>query len=313
MGNQNLNMVNVKSKQPEIKLKDYTVEEGKVVEYTPEDQKKELSKVTEPTSITFNEMSKDDFKHHIQRRMDAVEVIKEKMVEGKHYMDLPGVEKSMLTQEGADLLFASSGVTVETTEEKEILDHDRQFYMVIYKATASINGKIVASTDATANSKEENNIKKFIDLKKGEQKGDKTFYDTMNTVIRMAQKRAKVALARQFFAITGEFNDDNDNPKANKRTHQSVYTLFYKHFLDEAPKAPTKKKLKNGKWKQYTAKEQLQWRKDHIRATILQPKLLEMGLSTYEWGIKDIEIIKKAIPTWKGKELSDDRKIEEDN
>lgn len=295
-----------KEKQVPTKLETYVIDEkGNSVPLTKENEKKrakEIGKVTKfDGNIDLLDMETKDISAKLKHQDNAIQTVLQEMVVGRHYIEIPNLGP-YLTQDGADFLARATGISVsyELTEKTVMLDMD--YIDFEYKAVGTVNGSKIGEAEASANSLEESHKKVFM-----KQEGDqwvklpnKSVFDVLNTVKQKAQIRAKKKLVRNILGISAMVGQDPElaeNPTANKHGQMSVYRLLYKYFLVHAPEAPAKKKLKNGKWKFFTDKEKLTWRKEWVRVNVLQPYLLENGMKTHEWGINDIEELKKIIPT----------------
>lgn len=271
-----------------------TDENGNIVEQTMPEVIEEVEKETGLSKThdnTFTSMSVKELEQNLDKYIKAVQIIKDKMINGVHFLEIQGVEKPIITKQGTAWLASATGMTTEVVETKEIIKPEIDFILYQHKATASWGDGRSVSAYGSANSKEANQAKKYEDVKKS-----KTVYDTINDVIQMSQKRARVQAIKEMIAMTDIFETNEDNPKASKNKQQGVYRIFYQVFMKYAPKAPTKKKLKNSKWKMLTEKEQLTWQKEYLRSKYLQPYLLENGMPTHNWGIKDVEFLEKEIP-----------------
>lgn len=242
----------------------------------------------------FNDMSIKQLEHQLDRFIEAVKVIKKKMIAGIHYLEVKGVEKPIITKQGTAWLAAATNMSVVTVELKEIIDPKNDFIFYKHKTTVSWDGSRMVSADGSANSQEYNQKQKYQSVK-----SQKTVFDTINDVMQMSQKRARNQAIKELIAMTDIFETDEDNPIASNRKQMGIYSLFYKHFLTHAPAAPKKQKLKNGKWKFLVEKEKLNWQKDYLKNKYFTPKIYELGLPTYgNWTVMDVEILEKEIPTW---------------
>lgn len=243
---------------------------------------------------TFLSMTVEQLGKQLDKFINAVKVIKERMINGVHYLEIQGVEKPIITKQGTAWLAAATGMSVIVKEVKEIIKPEQDFIYYQHEATCSWGNSRSVSAMGSANSKEYNQAQKYI-----KESSQKSVFDTMNDVLQMSQKRARSQAIREMVAMTDIFDTNEDNPKANNRKQMGIYTLFYKEFMKHAPKAPTKQKLKSGKWKFLTEKEKLNWSKEYLKAKYFTPMIYKMGLPTYgNWGIKDVELLEKEIPTW---------------
>ena len=291
-------MIKVKSQAKE-EYGTTIVEDGQLVKKSMPQVIEEIEKETGLNEIK----SEGDFALYIENeRLDkdlemfkgAVKVIKSKMELDQHYMILDGVEKPILLQAGAYWIATATRMNVDVELTEKHIDYKNNDIFYEYKGTASWKGNRSVSVYKSCHSKEFN-MRAVWDNASSK----KTIYDVRSNVSSMAQKRAKVAAIKELIAMTDAFETNEDNPKATKRRQMAVYQLFYKHFSKYMPVAPKKKKMKNGKFKQYTEKEKLNWQKDFIKSKYFTPRILEMGIPSFpNWGIKDVEKLEEEIPTW---------------
>jgi len=107
------------------------------------------------------------------------------MREGVDYGKIPGSKKNVLLKPGAEKLAALFGITIRVELTQSVEDWENGFFYYRYKAIAEKNGRVLAETEGSTNSRERryaNQIKK----------GRATPYDLVNTLQKMAQKRAIV-------------------------------------------------------------------------------------------------------------------------
>ena len=66
------------------------------------DEIREIEKETglSKQSKTFTEMSVNELSGQLDKFMQAVEIIKKKMIPGVHYLEIHGVEKPIITKQG---------------------------------------------------------------------------------------------------------------------------------------------------------------------------------------------------------------------
>ena len=277
----------------------YGVKQNKDGNFVEQTLPEVVKKIEKETSLSkgrnnFTDMTIKELDHQLEKFIKAITTIKKHMMNGIHYLEIPGMEKPIITKQGTAWLAAATNMTVTVKEVKEIINTDKDLIFYQHEATCSWGGSRSVSAQGSANSQEYNQRRKYED-----EKSQKTVFDTLNDVLQMSQKRARVQAIKEMIAMTDIFETNEDNPLANKRKQMGIYTLFYKNFMKYAPVAPTKTKLKNGKWKTFTEKERLNWQKEYLKSKHFTPRIYEMGMPTYgNWGIKDIEKLETEIPKW---------------
>lgn len=305
--------IQVKSKQVEtgVIIKQY---DANGTEAKPDKEiAKELSKELTQAEATLISNDNDKLRWQLIKKNEALAIIKEHFVEGRHFMQPTPNMKPFLTQDGASFLASAIGYTVTQTKENETLTDD--FYLCEYRASGKWkNGSQASSYTGSANSKEEDMRKQYEELTKDGvwiKKNGKSVYDTIHNVQAKAKKRALVTLIRIDIGLSNEYGEEYEDPKANKTTQMKVYNHLYKLGLDIAPEAPKKKKNKLGV-KVFTEKERLDWKKEWVRAVIFQPNILKEGYPTSDWGTKTVEEIINKIPKWI-EEYQKEKEINENN
>ncbi len=146
---------------------------------------------------------------------------------------IPGTQKATLYKPGAEKLSRLFGLGVTLTLVDKEIDHDHNFAMFTYKARVcrlKDPSVIISDCDGSCNSKES----KYKERKKYEyvtnQRADGTdyqkkvavgtditpIYDVMNTLQKMAQKRAMVGAIILAVAGSDFFSQDIDDPEDAK-------------------------------------------------------------------------------------------------
>lgn len=292
----NAKVLDEKPKTPLKQSYGVKLDKDGVKEMTKKEIQEEVDRDTQISSgnKTFTQMTINELDGQLTKFIGAVNVIKDKMMSGVHYIEIKGVDKPIITKQGTAWLAAATNMSVVTKEIKEIFKPNEDLIFYQHEATCSWGDTRFVSAMGSANSKEYNQKRKYEDAK-----SQKTVFDTINDVLQMSQKRARSQAIKEMIAMTDIFEADETNPLANSRKQMGIYTLFYQHFMKHAPKAPTKRKLKNGKMHSYSEKEKLNWQKDYLKSKYFTPAIYNLGLPTYgNWGIKDIEILEQSIPTW---------------
>ena len=112
-------------------------------------------------------------------------------VEGEHYGTIIKGQKPTLLKPGAELLLNLYGYGLKMEKVKEVEDWDKPFFYYEYKAIvySKKNGWVEAEGFGSANSRE----KKFAFDKYGNPQPPTYIYSMVNSIQKIAQKRALVA------------------------------------------------------------------------------------------------------------------------
>ena len=119
------------------------------------------------------------------------EFVNRLFVEGEHYGTVIKGQKPTLLKPGAELLLNLYGYGLKMEKVKEVEDWDKPFFYYEYKATvySKRGGWVEAEGFGSANSKE----KKFAYDKYGNPQPPTYIYSMVNSIQKIAQKRAFVA------------------------------------------------------------------------------------------------------------------------
>ena len=154
------------------------------------------------------------------------EVMKSVMKDGTHFGTIPGCGKPSLWKPGAEKLLVTFRIATESFVE-DLSTHDEARYRVTRKATAISNGAFLGSASGECSSNEEKYKWRGIvcqaeydatpeDRRREKFKRDGGSFkqvrtnhaDVANTILKMADKRAYVALALQTTAASDLFTQD---------------------------------------------------------------------------------------------------------
>ena len=154
------------------------------------------------------------------------EVMKSVMRDGTHFGVIPGCAKPSLWKPGAEKLLVTFRIATESVVE-DLSTSDEARYRVTRKATAISNGAFLGSASGECSSNEEKYKWRGIvcaaeyeatpeDRRREKFKRDGTSFkqvrtnhaDVANTILKMADKRAYVALALQTTAASDLFTQD---------------------------------------------------------------------------------------------------------
>lgn len=180
-----------------------------------------------------NEMVVDEDRKYPMTAMGVVaqvrliaEVMKSVMKDGTHFGTIPGCGKPSLWKPGAEKLLVTFRIATESSVE-DLSTHDEARYRVTRRATAISNGAFLGSAAGECSSSEEKYKWRGIvceaeydstpeDRRRLKFKRDGSSFkqvrtnhaDVANTILKMADKRAYVALALQTTAASDLFTQD---------------------------------------------------------------------------------------------------------
>lgn len=179
---------------------------------------------------------KNDFKSElslsggdIQRTVDHLALVKEAvrkvMKEGidNDFSVIPGTKKKSLLKPGAEKLMRLFGLGVKFKQTENIFDLVENFAMYSYEAEIYHlrTGTVIASCEATANSQEQK-YKEKADYRGGVKVGVKPIpvADIINSLKKMAQKRAMVGAVIIAVGASDYFSQDEDEVQAQQATRK---------------------------------------------------------------------------------------------
>ena len=200
-----------------------------------------MSNIVKREEIEQGLVSIDNLKYQVEMVRQLMHSL---MKEGVHYGKVPGSQQPTLLQPGADLLSAHFGINIVCSVDYE--ERTDTSYRVRIKAEAYKNDKLLGTAFGEASSDEEKykwrravcdeeyelapESERRIKFKMHYGKAEKIkqiripVADVSNTILKMAQKRAKVAVIRSVTASSDIFTQDiedmpaeiiagNDTPK----------------------------------------------------------------------------------------------------
>jgi len=148
---------------------------------------------------TDNELLDIDF--HKRRLEQLNEYIKSQMVVGIDYGSIEGItQKKVLLKPGAEKLCAIFNLYPEYIKTKEIFDTKNQFFLFEFKCVLKNrrNGQKVAEAIGSCNNKEKAKVNAIA------KSGD--VYGQINTILKIAQKRAYLSATLMATALSNNFN-----------------------------------------------------------------------------------------------------------
>jgi hypothetical protein len=183
------------------------------------------------------EISPADARRQLQAIREFQAVVKSEMVEGQDYGVIPGTEKPTLYKPGAEKLakLMRCSDLYEILDQKEDWESGFFYYMVKCKLVLNPGGVTISEGIASANSKENqwrwrwawpNEVPAGVDksklqVRKGTSKKGKPYtmyrvenddpYSLVNTIQKMASKRALVAAALSAGRLSNIFTQDMED------------------------------------------------------------------------------------------------------
>lgn len=178
-------------------------------------------------------------------KMEAIKefqgIVKTQLIEGEDFGRVPGVDKPFLFKSGAEKILSILGVSYEAPEYTEIwreitiMEVKVPYYEVVCKVKAKIGDNIVGFGIGSCNTLE----KKYC-YKGGQFVSDPVHYFSLkNTILKMAEKKAKVDLALHIGALSNIFTQDEDSVEEAEQK-QEGYKTVQKEQRQESHKATQK-------------------------------------------------------------------------
>jgi hypothetical protein len=176
-------------------------------------------------------------------RREAAKSILEEGVD-KDYSQLPGTPKPSLHQPGADKLISAFGLTprIVARPDLSVFDHEAGFYYIKNQFDVLNGDKVVGTGIGTASSKESKYAYRWMKKeqieshpklrdyklddfeKQSNQYGTRykvpnpDIHDLVNTLEKMAAKRAKTSAVLQAFGLSSDFTTDMDDQEPSHQT-----------------------------------------------------------------------------------------------
>lgn len=228
--------------------------------------------VVETTAITLSEnnsmpVTRADLNALIEKKSVLKDFIKSQLVEGikNDFAVVPGTNSKSLLKPGAEKLMLLFGLRSEIEKISEILDHNGNFAMFVYKASIYHirSGAKIAECEASCNSKEKKYATRPEWKKNASGVSEKTqvetpMYDILNTLMKMCQKRAIVGGvilatgASDFF--TQDLDDETDaqqlgvKPGGSIQTTSAAGSKLLTHVTGNTNQHKEEIKALGGKW-----------------------------------------------------------------
>ena len=182
-----------------------------------------MSDIIESTAVTLSEnnslpVTKADLSALTEKRAVIRSLIKNELKEGVDFGVIPGTPAPTLYQPGAQKLTQLFGLRTEVVQVSQVIDHVGSFAMFIYKASVYHirSGVKITECEASCNSMEKKYATRGVWKKNERGVSEKTqeptpIYDIMNTIMKMAQKRALVGAVISATGASDFFTQDIDD------------------------------------------------------------------------------------------------------
>ena len=163
------------------------------------------------------------------------------MVEGKDYGVIPGTDKPVLLKPGAEKLGAAFGLVTSFDVTGKIEDWERGFFY--YDVTCTLctrDGHVVASASGSCNTKEPRYRYRWEGKGSSRKRVENTEpFDLVNTVQKMAAKRAHVAAIRIATAASDVFGvEEADEPNQTPQpTNEELATAAKQRLVSTLRRA----------------------------------------------------------------------------
>jgi hypothetical protein len=150
------------------------------------------------------------------------EFVSSQLRKDNDYGVIPGTKKASLYKPGAEKIRTLFGLTIKLDCTNQTINRDQNFAMFTYKASVFKGDNLIAECEGSTNSQE----KKYKErttwvysekTKKKEAQSEVTpIFDVMNTLQKMAQKRAFVGAVIMAVGASDFFTQDIDDPEDAK-------------------------------------------------------------------------------------------------
>jgi hypothetical protein len=156
----------------------------------------------------------------LQEKRDVLkEFVKSQLKEGidNDFAVIPGTNKKSLLKPGAEKLMQLFGLGSRLTMTMKEIDHNGNFALVAYKCEIFHlrSGMNICECEGVANSREKKYASRTVWTKQDgrsiKSQEETPIYDILNTLIKMAQKRAIVGAVIQATAASDFFTQDLDD------------------------------------------------------------------------------------------------------
>ncbi|NMC34978.1 MAG: hypothetical protein GYA36_21365 [Veillonellaceae bacterium] len=229
-------------------------------------------------------------------KMEAIKefqnIVKSQLIEGEDFGRVPGVDKPFLFKSGAEKILSILGVSYEAPEYVEIwreitiMEVKIPYYEVVCKVRAKIGDNIVGFGIGSCNTLE----KKYC-YKGGQFVSDPIHYFSLkNTILKMAEKKAKVDLALHIGALSNIFTQDEDAAEIQEEKPKSA-----EEKQQETKNPPTKKQINFLLQLMEEKKDNVELIKKvaHIAKVVVKDEKVEVG-GTFQEVSEAIDMLTKS-------------------
>lgn len=156
-----------------------------------------------------------------QRRLLG-EFVSSQLRKDSDYGIIPGTKKATLYKPGAEKLRGLFGLNVKSDCTLSQIDRDKNFAMFSYKASVYRGDNFICECEGSTNSQEQKYKERSVWRQKGNGPGKEQIrevtpiFDVMNTLQKMAQKRAFVGAIILAVGASDFFTQDIDDPEDAK-------------------------------------------------------------------------------------------------
>lgn len=179
-----------------------------------------MNKTVETTAIVLSNnnsmpVTKQDLEALSEKRKVLKDFVKKELNEGINgdFAIIDGTKTHSLLKPGAEKLCQLFGLRSEINQVDRVLDHNGNFAMFTYKATIYHirSGEKISECEASCNSKEKKYATKSVWKNNVKTVEETPIYDIMNTLMKMAQKRALVGAVISATGASDFFTQDIDD------------------------------------------------------------------------------------------------------
>lgn len=176
---------------------------------------------TSAVAISNNSLpvNRQDLEVMTEKRKVLKEFVSKQLKKGKEsdgdYAVIEGTKKPSLLKPGAEKLCQLFGLRVEMHELSPMIDHNGNFAMFTYKAMVFHirSGEKISECIGSCNSREKKYATRTKWVNNQKTAEETPIYDIINTLMKMAQKRAFVGAVIQATGASDFFTQDIDDKK----------------------------------------------------------------------------------------------------
>lgn len=192
----------------EVRLKSKKAIEAKIVKDVIPFEDKQLERMGGGLPVTRQDLDS------VKERIGLLkEFVRTQLVKNTDYGQIVGTMAPSLYQPGAQKLARLFGISIEKECTERQIDREKNFAFFAYKATAthSRTGTVLATCEGSCNSQEKKYARR--QNRQTRQYEDTPICDVLNTLMKMAQKRAMVGAVIEACGASDFFTQDIDSPE----------------------------------------------------------------------------------------------------